>query len=133
MVREPSGEIGLAGLHGLDGDGIALEEIGQDTKVAVGGELIGQELGVDVDTEDVTQDDDGFLGGLVVLGVDQVGVDCDRAGIVSLDCPLRRDMDRCCRSPTAVDLLALADGSALMLEAGGTARSRGVRSHCVWG
>lgn len=77
MVRDPRGKVGLSGLHVAELDGVAAEQVRDDGQVTVGGELVGEELGVDIDAEDVAQDDDGLLGGLVVLGVGDVGVDCD--------------------------------------------------------
>jgi hypothetical protein len=75
VLGEPVGQIGLSGLHVGNADGVAAEEVGENTEVAIGGELIGEQLSVDVHAEDVAQDDDGLFGGLVVLGVDDVGVD----------------------------------------------------------
>ena len=56
-------------------DGIALEQVGDDSQVAIVGELIGEKLAVVVDTEDIGEEDNGLLRGLVVLGVDDVSVD----------------------------------------------------------
>lgn len=75
MVREPCGEIGLAGLHVADLDLVALEKIRDDGQVAIVGELVGEQLGVAEDTEDVGQEDNGLIGVLVVFGGRDVGVD----------------------------------------------------------
>ena len=74
VVGQPGGQIGLAGLHGGDGDLVALEQVGDDSQVAIGGELVGEELGVGENAEDVGQEEDGLVGALV-LGVGDVGVD----------------------------------------------------------
>lgn len=76
VVREPSANVELAGLHGDGVDGVAAEQVGEDTQVSVVGELIGEELSIVEETEDVAQEEDSLLGGPVVLGVDNVGVDC---------------------------------------------------------
>lgn len=75
VVLEPGREVGLAVLEVVELDGVALEEVGDDGQVALGGEVVGDELAVGVDADDVGQDDDGLLGGLVVLGVGEVGLD----------------------------------------------------------
>jgi hypothetical protein len=69
VLRKPSGKISLSGFHVTELDSILLEEIGNNGKVSIGSEFVGKQLGVDVDTENVTQYDDGLLGALVVLGV----------------------------------------------------------------
>lgn len=76
MVGEPGTNVKLAGLHGDGVDGVAAEKVGEDTQVSIVGELIGEELSVVEETEDIAQEEDSLLGGLVVLGVDNVGVDC---------------------------------------------------------
>ena len=75
MLGEPRGEIDVARLHSLDTDLVTLEQIRDESEVSIVGELVGQELGVGEKTEDIGQKDDGLLGGLVVLGRDDVGVD----------------------------------------------------------
>ena len=75
MVGKPCGEISLAGFHIADLDLVALEKIRDDSQVAIVGELVGEELGVAEDAEDVGQEDNGLVGVLVVLGGDDVGVD----------------------------------------------------------
>lgn len=75
MVLEPIKEINLTDLHVSQLDGIATEKIGEDGQIAVVGELIGKHLAVDEDTENIREDDDGLLGGLVVLRVSDVGID----------------------------------------------------------
>lgn len=97
VATEPLHEL-EAGGH-VDRHGIAVEEVGNDGEVAVGGELVGEAVGVrrqdgvfslvadqgrglqlDVDelmAEDVGKDQDGVLGALV-LGVGKVGADCEQ-------------------------------------------------------
>lgn len=77
VLGEPRGEINVAGVHVGDADLVTLEQIRDDGQVAALGELIGEQLGVGEDAEDVGEEDDGLLGGLVVLGVGDVGVDYD--------------------------------------------------------
>jgi len=76
VVGEPLGEVDLAGLHVADLDGVAVEEVGEDGQVAIVGELVGKELAVDEETEDIGEDDDGLVRILVVLRVGDIGVDC---------------------------------------------------------
>lgn len=63
-------------------DGVALEEVGHDDIVAVGGELVGDELGVDeLMADHVGEDDDGG-GGVLGLGESDVGRDWEGLGQV---------------------------------------------------
>jgi len=65
-------------------DGVPVEKIGHDDEVAVGGKLVGDELGVDkAAADDVGEDEDGVFGGFG-RGVGEVGVDCTDA--VSISC-----------------------------------------------
>jgi hypothetical protein len=75
VLGQPGWQVSLAGLHGLDGDLVALEQIRDDGQVAIVGELVGEKLGVGEDAEDVGQEEDSLLGALV-LGIGDVGVDC---------------------------------------------------------
>lgn len=75
VVLNPRRKLDFSSLHGFMSDGIALEQVGDDSQVAIVGELIGEKLAVVVDTEDIGEEDNGLLRGLVVLGVDDVGVD----------------------------------------------------------
>lgn len=77
MVGDPSGEVGLSRLHIGELDGVAAEEVRDHGEVAIIGVFVGEELGVDVDSEDVAEDDNGLLGGLVALGVDDVRLGCN--------------------------------------------------------
>jgi hypothetical protein len=75
VLRQPGGQISLARFHIRDADLVTREQVRDDGQVSTLGELIGEELGVGEDAEDVGQEDDGLFGGLVVLGVSDVGVD----------------------------------------------------------
>ena len=77
VVGEPGGEVGFSRFHVADFDGVSLEKVGDNTSVSIGGELVSEELGVDIDTEDIAQEDDNLLGARV-LRVDNVGVDCEK-------------------------------------------------------
>lgn len=82
VVGEPLREVDLAGLHVADLDGVAVEEVGDDGQVAIVGVLVGKEFAVDEETEDVGEDDDGFIRVLVVLGVGDVGVDYELKSVI---------------------------------------------------
>ena len=72
-LLQPGHDVKVLGAVKLDG--VALEEIGHDDEVAVGGELVGDELGVDeLMADHVGEDDDGD-GGVLGLGVGDVGGD----------------------------------------------------------
>lgn len=75
VVRDPVWEANLAGLHVTNLDGIATEKIGDNGEIAIVGELVGKQLAVDEDAENVREDDDSLLGVFVVLGVSDVGLD----------------------------------------------------------
>lgn len=75
VLREPRWEIDCLRGEGFEGQGVAVEEIGDDSEVAARGEAVGHQLGVLVDAEDVAEDDDGFLG-RGVGGARDVGGDC---------------------------------------------------------
>lgn len=69
VLSKPCGKISLAGFHVTELDSVFLEEIGNNGEVSIGCELVGKHLGVDIDTKNVAQYNDGLLGALVVLGV----------------------------------------------------------------
>lgn len=73
VVGQPGGQISLARFHSADLDLVALEKIRDDGQVAIVGKLIGEELGVAEDTEDISQKDNGLVGVLVILGRGNVG------------------------------------------------------------
>lgn len=75
VLGEPSTQIGFARLHVRDAELVTLEQVRDDRQVSALGELISEKLGVGVDAEDIGHEDDGLFGGLVVLGVGDVGVD----------------------------------------------------------
>jgi hypothetical protein len=74
VVGQPGGQIGLAGLHVGKRDLVTLEQVRNDGQVAIGGELVGEKLGIGENAEDVGQEEDGLVGALV-LGVGDIGVD----------------------------------------------------------
>jgi hypothetical protein len=130
VLGQPSGEIGLAGFHVGDANLVTLEQIRDDGQVAALGELIGEELGVGEDAEDVGEEDNGLLGGLVVLGVGDVGVDYEgEEGAVSSVFLTQAGRDRGEQVLTSVNVLHLANGGTLVLEASSAACGRGVGSH----
>lgn len=76
VLGEPVGKVGLAGVHVGGANGVAIEEVRDDSQVAIVGKLIGDELGIrESKTEDVGDEDDGLLGLLVIFGGDNVGLD----------------------------------------------------------
>jgi hypothetical protein len=75
VLRKPSGEIDIAGIHISDADLVTLEQIRDDGQEAIVGELIGEELGIGENAEDIGQEEDGLLGSLVILRVGDVGFD----------------------------------------------------------
>ena len=70
----PTSKVAKGFNHIMAKDGVAVEEVGDDGQVAIVGVLVGKELAVDEETEDVGEDDDGLVGVLVVLRVGDVGV-----------------------------------------------------------
>lgn len=78
VIGEPRGEVGLAGFHGFDADLVTLKQVWDEGKVAIVGELVGEELGIGVEAEDIGQEDNGLLGSLVVLGESDIGIDLER-------------------------------------------------------
>lgn len=74
-LGQPSHDVEVACSELVELNGVALEEIGHDDPVAVGGELVGDQLRVDKGVaHDIGKDDDG-VGGVLVLGVADVGGD----------------------------------------------------------
>lgn len=123
VLGEPVGKVGLAGVHVGGADGVAVEQVRDDSQVAIVGKLIGDELGVgELEAEDVGDEDDGLLGLLVVLGGDNVGLDWR---ITRLGLAPRVHAE----ALTSVNGLHFAGGSAIMLEASGTAGSGRVGGH----
>jgi hypothetical protein len=81
-LLQPGHDVEVLGAVELDG--VALEEIGHDDEVAVGGELVGDELGVDeLMADHVGEDDDGGGG---VLGLGEGDVGGDLGGWLDWDC-----------------------------------------------
>lgn len=56
VLGEPSGKISLARFHIANRDLIALEQVGNNCQEAIVGELVGQELSVGENAEDVSQE-----------------------------------------------------------------------------
>lgn len=69
MLRKPCGKISLSGFHVTELDSVLVEEIGNNSEVSIGSEFVGKQLGVDIDTENVAQYNNGLLGAPVILGV----------------------------------------------------------------
>lgn len=66
----------IKSLRWVQADWIALEQIGHHDKVAIGGELVRDELGVDEFVADYVGKDEDCGVGLFGFGVGDVGVDC---------------------------------------------------------
>lgn len=75
VLGKPRGQVSLAGFHVADLDLVALENIRDDSQVAIVGELVGEKLGIGKDTEDIGHEDNSLVGVLVILGGSDVGVD----------------------------------------------------------
>jgi hypothetical protein len=75
VLGQPGGEVDLARVHVGNANLVTLEKIRDHGEVAIVGELVSEELGVVEDTEDIGQEDNGLLGVLIVLGVDNIGID----------------------------------------------------------
>jgi hypothetical protein len=74
-LGQPLHDVEVSAAELVELDGVALEEVGHDGPVAVGGELVGDQLGVDQGVaHDIGENDDG-VGGVLVLGVGDVGGD----------------------------------------------------------
>lgn len=80
VLRDPGHDIYFARIHIVDADLVALKKVRDDSQVTIAGELVGEELGIGEDAEDVRQKDDGLLGVIVVLGVGDISVDWIRGG-----------------------------------------------------
>lgn len=126
VVGDPRREVGLSRLHIGELDGVAAEEVRDHDEITIVGVFVGEELGVDVDAEDVADQDNRLLGGLVTLGVHDVCLSWNERMLGTA-----RKEGKDAGSLTSVDVLGLADGCALVAEARGTARSRGVRGHFI--
>ena len=130
-------------LGAVQGDGVAVEEVGHDDEVAVGGELVGDELGVD---EAVADDLVGKrVSGELVWNVSEEDEHQSGSGWPSLSAYLwgrrsrsRLHYDQCPRSCdlpngvplTVVHLLHLSGSLSFMLDADSAALSGRIGSHC---
>lgn len=83
MSLEPCGDIHILLIEIVSGQGIAVQQIRDDGEQAARGEVVGYQLDVLVDAEDVAEDDD-CLFGRVVGGTGEVDVNCWFVGIGSL-------------------------------------------------
>lgn len=75
MLGQPVGKINVARMHVRDTKLVASEEVGHDNQVSLISEIISEQLGIGINAKGVCQEDDGFLRGLIVLWVYNVGVD----------------------------------------------------------
>ena len=89
-VHDPAHDIDA---HGRVFQDIAVEKVGNDSSVPVGGELIGHELAVVPDTKDISNVNNSSalvslaLGGGSKVGVDAAGkLDHLASGLASVDC-----------------------------------------------
>jgi hypothetical protein len=82
---EPSWDINILVIEIVSGQGIAVEQIRDYSEQAARGEVVGDQLAVLVDAEDVAEDDD-CLFGRVVGGTGEVDVNCWFVGIGSTLC-----------------------------------------------
>lgn len=106
-LGQPLHEVEVGGA--VEGEGVLVEEVGDDGVVAVGGELVGHQLAVLPDADDVRQVQQGDAVVLVAaLGLGHVHV-------------VLADLDR------------LALGLAVMLDADGAALRGGVGGHDMGG
>ena len=126
VVLDPVRQADLSGLHVTKLDGISAKEVGHHSQVAIVGELVGKQLAVDEETEDVGKEEDGFLGVLVVLGGGDVGLDCYMGGRRVSRWIVYKTLKVLL---TTVNVLGLANWGTFMLEASGTASSGGVGRH----
>lgn len=69
MLAKPLLNVDLSGLESVEGQLIAVKEVRNDGQVPVGGEVIGEQLAVVVETKDVGDDEDRLVRRLVVLRV----------------------------------------------------------------
>lgn len=61
---------------------IAMEEVGHDDEVAIGSQLVGNQLGIDEAVSDhVGQQENGALGG-AVCGMGDVRLDCEVSAVM---------------------------------------------------
>jgi hypothetical protein len=76
---QPSGEIEIRGPVKLEG--ISMEKVWHDDKIAIGRKLIGYQLGVDKAVPDhICEDEDSMFRG-AVFGVCDIGIDCCIVGL----------------------------------------------------
>lgn len=121
-LLQPGHDVEVLGAVQLDG--VAFEKVGHDDPVAVGGELVGDELGVDEFMADHVGQNDNGGGGVLGLGVGDVGRDWWLLELLKVE-----SMDNYAGRLTVVDGLDLALGLAFVLDTNGAASSGRVGSH----
>jgi hypothetical protein len=128
-LGQPLHDVKVSSAELVELDGVALKKIGHDDPVAVGGELVGDQLGVDEGVaHDIGKDDDGVCG-VLVLGVADVGGDWGGMLVTGwLECRFRRKR-------TVFDGGELALGFTFVPDTDGAAFTGRVGGHCggLWG
>jgi hypothetical protein len=76
VFGEPGGKVDLPSRIVAQQQRIARKEVWQHRQVAIVGEVVGEQLAVADDAEDVADEDDGGIGVLVVLGIHEIRRDC---------------------------------------------------------
>lgn len=115
-------------MHVAETDLVALENIRDDSQVAIVGELVSEKLGVDVDAEDIGHEDNSLFG-VLILRVGDIGVDWRIAWLTMVLRCFGVAVIGGIEYLTSVDILKLASGSTFVLEARGTAGSGRVGGH----
>ena len=126
----------------VERDGIAFEEVGDDDKVAISSEVVGDAVrdrvsdlnGLEIDnsslqlhvyelvSDDVREDEDG-IGCLLVFRIGEVCRDCPNVLVIVFDCSVWSAL------LTVANVLELALGLALVLDTNGAAACWWVGSH----
>lgn len=76
MLGKPLWEVDLPSLKVAREQGIASKDIGDDREISIPGKVIGKQLAIDRHAKDITDQDNGLFGSVVVLRVGKVGRDC---------------------------------------------------------
>lgn len=130
MVLQPSLQVKARATHVAQLERIATEIVWQQARIAMRGELVSKKLAVDVNAKDVWQDQDSLLGGLAVLGIDDVSVNWVNYLAYSY-CPEEDEVEEERSRLTTSNLLDFANRVALMLEPSRAACAGRMGSHCV--
>lgn len=120
--REPLHQIESLGW--VERDGVPFKQVGHHDKVAIGGELVGDELGVVEFVADDVREEEDCCGGLLGFGVGDVGVDCSAILLGSCGRLMGEGAGR-----TISNIFQLPFRSSLVLDADGAAFSWGVGGH----